>query len=75
LLIREINGKRTYVPIDLTSKDIIKSPYYYLKNNDVVYVKPNRARAEDNGATFQRAGLIVSVLSIIAILLSKIIYA
>jgi polysaccharide export outer membrane protein len=71
LLIREINGKRTYVPIDLTSKDIIKSPYYYLKNNDVVYVKPNRARAEDNGATFQRAGLIVSVLSIIAILLQR----
>ncbi|MBD1393338.1 polysaccharide biosynthesis/export family protein [Mucilaginibacter glaciei] len=71
LLIRELEGKRTYVPIDLTSKDIITSPYYYLKNNDVIYVKPNRARSEDNGSTFQRAGLIVSVLSIIAILLQR----
>lgn len=71
LLIREFNGKRTYVPVDLTSKSFVSSPYYYLKNNDVVYVKPNRARSEDNGSTFQRAGLIVSVLSIIAILLQR----
>ncbi|MFA6085495.1 polysaccharide biosynthesis/export family protein [Mucilaginibacter sp.] len=71
LLIREFEGKRTYVPIDLTSKSFVTSPYYYLKNNDVVYVKPNRARSEDNGSTFQRAGLIVSVLSIIAILLQR----
>lgn len=71
LLIREFEGTRTYVPIDLTSKATIKSPYYYLRNNDVLYVKPNRARAEDNGSTFQRAGLIVSVLSIIAILLQR----
>lgn len=71
LLIREIEGKRIYVPIDLTSKSILSSPYYYLKNNDVVYVRPNRARSEDNGSTFQRAGLIVSVLSIIAILLQR----
>lgn len=71
LLIREVDGKRIYVPIDMTSKNIITSPYYYLKNNDVIYVKPNRARAEDNGSTFQRAGLIVSVLSIIAILLQR----
>lgn len=70
-LIRELDGKRMYIPLDLTSKNLFKSPYYYLKNNDIIYVQPNRARAQDDGTTFQRASIVVSVLSIIAILLTR----
>ncbi|RWY48120.1 polysaccharide biosynthesis/export family protein [Mucilaginibacter gilvus] len=70
-LIREIDGERIYVPLNLQSKDIFKSPYFYLKKNDVIYVTPNEQRAANDGSTFQRAGLIVSVLSIIAILLTR----
>jgi polysaccharide export outer membrane protein len=40
ILIREQDGKRSYIPIDLTSKKIFESPYYYLKNNDEIYVQP-----------------------------------
>src|SRR5579863_9699274 len=36
LLIREVEGKRTFIPIDLTSKKLFESPYYYLKNNDIL---------------------------------------
>jgi polysaccharide export outer membrane protein len=71
LLVREIEGKRTYVPIDLTSKNIFQSPYYYLKNNDVIYVQPNRTRVENDGTTFQKVSIAVSLLSIIAILISR----
>ena len=42
LLVREINGKREFIPIDMTSKKLFDSPYFYLKNNDILYVDPNR---------------------------------
>ncbi|RFZ85756.1 polysaccharide export protein [Mucilaginibacter terrenus] len=71
LLVREVDGKRTYVPLDLTSKNLFNSPYYYLKNNDMIYVQPNQARAQNEGTTFQKAGLLVSALSILAILLTR----
>lgn len=44
LLIRERNGKREYVPLDLKSKNIFNSPYYYLKNNDMIYVQPHKTK-------------------------------
>jgi polysaccharide export outer membrane protein len=44
LLIREIDGKRQFLPIDMTSKNIFTSPYYYLQNNDVIYVEPDRIK-------------------------------
>lgn len=40
-VIREEDGQRTIGEIDLTSKDVFDSPYYYLHQNDVVYVEPN----------------------------------
>lgn len=40
LLIREQNGERQYHNINLHDKDIFKSPLFYLKQNDVIYVRP-----------------------------------
>ena len=44
VVIREENGKRVIGEIDLTSQDVFESPYYYLHQNDVVYVEPNKKR-------------------------------
>lgn len=44
LIIREINGVKTPVNIDMTQADFIMSPYYYLQQNDIVYVQPNKTR-------------------------------
>jgi polysaccharide export outer membrane protein len=44
LLIREVNGERKYVNIDLTSSKLFDSPYYYLKNNDMLYVEEGRGK-------------------------------
>lgn len=41
-LIREDSGKRFYTQLDLNSKKIFESQYYYLKNNDLIYIKPGR---------------------------------
>lgn len=71
VLVRELDGKRQYIPIDLTAKDVFNSPYYYVKKNDLIYVQPNEQRAANDGSTFQRASLVISVLSIIAVLLTR----
>lgn len=44
-VIREENGKRTTYNVDLRSVDLFNSPAYYLRQNDVVYVEPNKVRA------------------------------
>lgn len=44
-VIREENGERVTHWVDIRSKDIFNSPVYYLKQNDVVYVQPNKVRA------------------------------
>ncbi len=41
-LIREENGERTFVQLNLNSKNIFLSPYYYLHNNDLIYIKPGQ---------------------------------
>src|SRR5690554_4868111 len=51
LLIREIENVRTMVRLDLNKKDIFTSPYYYLQQNDIIYVEPVRARAEQASLT------------------------
>jgi len=68
VLIRNEGGERKYVNLDLTSTKIFDSPYFYLKNNDEIYVSPGRTKTATQG--FPLAGLIISGLSVIAILLT-----
>ena len=44
LVVRDVNGKRNYARVDLLSKDLFTSPYYYLKTHDVIYVEPVKAK-------------------------------
>ena len=43
-VIREIDGVRTINRVDITKADFINSDFYYLSQNDVVYVEPNKTR-------------------------------
>jgi polysaccharide export outer membrane protein len=72
LLIREQDGHREYVNIDLTSKALFTSPYYYLKSNDQIYVDPDRAKygLVDVGA--RNLTIIISALSVVAIVFSTL---
>lgn len=72
LLIREQDGNRQYVQIDLTSKALFTSPYYYLKSNDLIYVDPDRTKygLVDLGA--RNATIIISALSVVAIVFSTL---
>lgn len=61
-VIREENGVRTTATLDLTSQDIYDSPYFYLQQNDVVYVKPNKYRAQA-GEISQNRSFYISLVS------------
>lgn len=39
-LVREDSGQRRFVKLDLNSKKIFESPFYFMRNNDLVYIKP-----------------------------------
>ncbi|WP_284651823.1 polysaccharide biosynthesis/export family protein [Flavobacterium terrisoli] len=49
LLIREVNGVRTYIHLDLTSSNWFNSPYYYVKQNDIIIVNPNGPKIMASG--------------------------
>jgi len=55
LLIREKDGQRTYTRIDLTKADLFTSPYFYLQQNDVLYVEPIQAKVATVADPFSRA--------------------
>ena len=45
LVIREENGKLQFHRLNLNDDELFKSPYYFLQQNDIVYVSPNKVRA------------------------------
>lgn len=63
-VIREAEGKRTVHYLDLRSSNLLQSPYYYLQQNDVVYVEPNNAKTIQSRSTqVTSVGTWVSVFS------------
>ncbi|MDB5030804.1 polysaccharide biosynthesis/export family protein [Mucilaginibacter sp.] len=70
LLVREEEGKRMYFNIDLTKKTLFDSPYYYLHNNDVIYIDPDKTKYDSVSRNYKRATLGLTALSIAAVVLS-----
>ena len=65
LIVRNVDGKFTQQRIDITSAQFINSPFYYLKQNDMIYVQPNTVR-EKSARVDPNTGLYISVASVIA---------
>ena len=62
LVTREVDGKLEIARVNLRSADLYTSPYYYLQQNDVVYVSPNKVRAISSA----NAGLWLSMVGTVA---------
>jgi len=62
LVIRNYNGQRQYGRINLKDRAIFESPFYYLRQNDIVYVEPMPVRTADTRDQAQR---ILPYLSIV----------
>lgn len=72
LLIREENGKITYHRLNLNDTSVLTSPYFYLKQNDAIYIEPNSIRKanskynQNNSFKISVISTIVSACSVIA---------
>ena len=65
LVIRDQEGKKTKYIVDLTSKDLFSSPVYYLNQNDVVYIEPNRSKINSSAVSQTNAALLLSATSVL----------
>ena len=68
LLTRNNNGKLEFARINLNSDEVFKSPYFYLQQNDVIYVEPNTVKSISS----QDIPLYLSFLSTLATLVTLI---
>ncbi|MFR2352826.1 polysaccharide biosynthesis/export family protein [Bacteroides ovatus] len=71
-LIREdANGKQQIVTLDLNKAETILSPYYWLQQNDIIYVTPNKAKARNSDVGnstslwFSATSILVSIVSLL----------
>ena len=74
LIIREVDGKKKFANVDLTSIKTVNSPVYYLQQNDVIYVEPNKARIRSSSYNQNNNVLIAAIgtlATIVAIFLAN----
>ena len=78
MLIREdADGQKEAYRLNLNDADLINSPYYYLQQNDIIYVEPNRVKAKNStiGSSttlwFSFVGIVTSVASLVLNILRK----
>jgi len=72
LLIREDNGVKRLTKFDLTSIKVVNSPQYYLTQNDMIYVEPNKSRVKSSRYN-QNNVIIISGIATLAAILSIVI--
>jgi polysaccharide export outer membrane protein len=69
VILRPTDSTIEHGTIDLSSKDLFESPYYFLRQNDVVLVNPNKNKARLSEQVFnQRLGIAFSLINMIALL-------
>lgn len=69
MIIRETDGIKKYASLDLNDSKTLSSPYYYLNNNDVIYVKPGKNKGLANSTIVPLLPTIISALSLITTLI------
>ncbi|EDM38323.1 polysaccharide export protein, BexD/CtrA/VexA family [Pedobacter sp. BAL39] len=68
LLIREVDGERVLARVNLNHKEALNSPYFYLRQNDVIYVEPDKAKSVEYSNSSRTMPLVVATISAVAVL-------
>ena len=69
LVIREKEGVRTATRINFNEKDVLNSPYFYLQQNDIVYVEPYKTKAIQADTNPVNVAIITSTISLLTIVI------
>lgn len=73
LLIRETDTGKELVQFNLNDAQIFKSPYYYLKQNDIIYVEPSKGKiASAESSRFSVIAIVASLLSTAALIITRL---
>jgi polysaccharide export outer membrane protein len=70
LLVREVDGRKKYAKLDLTTVNVVNSPVYYLQQNDVIYVEPNNAKIrsstynQNNSVLLSAIGTLTTIIAV-----------
>jgi len=73
LVLREVNGIKTTGRLSINSADIFSSPFYYMKQGDVIYVEPTKAKISAlNAPTRTTIGLALSAISVLVLAFIRI---
>jgi polysaccharide export outer membrane protein len=72
MIVRELNGNRVFGQVDLTNKNLFRSPYYYLRSGDIIYVEPTKGKLTSIDRTYQLMPIIISSLSFILLIINTL---
>jgi polysaccharide export outer membrane protein len=70
LVIRQENGTKIIKRLNLNDVDVIRSPYFNLKQNDIVYVEPDRSKAVEYSQNTRLMPLVIASISALAVLVA-----
>ena len=70
LITRENNGKLEFVRLNLNTDEVFKSPYYYLQQNDVIYVEPNSVKSVASQNTTLYLSAASTIATVVAVIYS-----
>ena len=74
MLIREKNGQKIISRLNLKNSQLFLSPDYYLQQNDLVYIEPNKTKiVNSDRTTVRNITIITSLISLTTVLLSRLI--
>lgn len=65
-LFREVNGERTMYNIDLTKVDVFESPAFYVQQNDMIYIEPNKSLGVKSSSFYTFLGAGATILGLIS---------
>lgn len=72
-LYREQNGERMKYDLDLTKADVFLSPAYYVQQNDLIYIEPNKSQTIKSSAFYTFLGAGASIVSLISAIVTIVV--
>lgn len=71
-IIREVNNKKEFGTVDLTSRSIFGSRYYYLHENDILYVKANKTKVTQTDLIYKIVPFFIGIATAVVLVLSRL---
>src|SRR5690606_8046746 len=71
MIIREIDGKRNMARLNLNNSDALKSPYFYLQQNDIIYVEPSLIKGKQANRDPNTIPLLLAAISVLTLVVSR----